>query len=78
MSHEAQIEFVRLTGCRYRLWSRYSMSHGKARHMPLPGEFHEAAARWVRSKDAQWDEHWYGPWAVVVNGIGCRLVQLPA
>ena len=37
--------------------------------MPLASEFSEAeAADWVRSKDAQWDRHGYGPWAVLIAG----------
>lgn len=39
-----------------------------ARHMPLAGRFDDAqSAEWVRSKDAQWEDHGYGPWAVFVN-----------
>ena len=40
-----------------------------ARHMPLAGEPFTlpAAAAWVAAKDAQWAEHGYGPWAVMVD-----------
>jgi len=39
------------------------------RHMPLSNPFTpETAREWVQAKDAQWDEHGYGPWAVLVDG----------
>ena len=39
------------------------------RHMPLSSTVDEQSAReWVRAKDAQWDRHGYGPWAVLVDG----------
>ena len=39
------------------------------RHMPLSNLFTpETAREWVQAKDAQWDEHGYGPWAVFVDG----------
>jgi hypothetical protein len=39
------------------------------RHMPLAGDFSEAAAaRWVGEKDAQWDRNGYGPLAVHIGG----------
>ena len=40
-----------------------------ARHMPLSGTFSMAsAADWVHGKDQQWDQHGFGPWAVLING----------
>jgi RimJ/RimL family protein N-acetyltransferase len=41
------------------------------RHMPLAGDnWDEAgAAGWARAKDAQWQEHGYGPWAVRIDGV---------
>ena len=40
------------------------------RHMPLSEEFtEESAAAWVAAKDAQWEQHGYGPWAVLVNDV---------
>lgn len=40
-----------------------------ARHMPLWRPMSEAeVAAWVRDKDAQWERHGYGPWAVRVEG----------
>lgn len=40
------------------------------RQMPLSdGNFGEAECReWVEGKEAQWQEHGYGPWAFMVNG----------
>lgn len=39
------------------------------RHMPLAEPFSETtAADWVRQKDAQWEQHGYGPWAIVISG----------
>ncbi|MFZ1410746.1 MAG: GNAT family protein [Micropruina sp.] len=39
------------------------------RHMPLAGVFtDEATADWVQGKDAQWDQHGYGPWAILIDG----------
>ncbi len=41
-----------------------------ARHMPLTGEpfTTESAAAWIAAKDAQWDSHGYGPWAILIDG----------
>ena len=39
------------------------------RHMPLSNVFtEETAAEWVAAKDAQWEQHGYGPWAVLIDG----------
>lgn len=40
------------------------------RHMPLAGaDFGEAECRdWVASKERQWQDHGYGPWAFVIDG----------
>lgn len=40
------------------------------RHMPLAGDgWTEASATdWARSKDRQWQENGYGPWAIRVDG----------
>lgn len=39
------------------------------RHMPLSDTFDAHTARaWVAAKNAQWDEHGYGPWAILVDG----------
>jgi ribosomal-protein-alanine N-acetyltransferase len=39
------------------------------RHMPLSTPFTpETARHWAQAKDAQWAEHGYGPWAVLVDG----------
>lgn len=41
-----------------------------ARHMPLVGEpfTRETAAAWISAKDRQWEEHGYGPWAILLDG----------
>lgn len=38
--------------------------------MPLTGESFTSrtAAEWVASKDAQWERHGFGPWAILVDG----------
>jgi len=39
------------------------------RHMPLSSDVDRSgAAAWVRAKDAQWEQHGYGPWAVLLDG----------
>lgn len=40
------------------------------RHMPLASDgWTEAAiADWARGKDAQWQQHGYGPWAIRIDG----------
>ncbi|WP_342777263.1 GNAT family protein [Leucobacter komagatae] len=40
------------------------------RHMPLARDFSAAeTAAWVLGKDRQWEEHGYGPWAVLIGGV---------
>lgn len=42
---------------------------GIAPHMPFAGRMDEAVCRaWAAAKDAQWQEHGYGPWAIHVDG----------
>jgi len=40
------------------------------RHMPLAGEsFDESECKkWVESKERQWEENGYGPWAILIDG----------
>lgn len=40
-----------------------------ARHMPLArgGFTLESAAQWAAAKDAQWEHHGYGPWAILLG-----------
>ena len=40
------------------------------RHLPLAtGTFDaEACGRWLADKEAQWDRHGHGPWAIMVDG----------
>jgi RimJ/RimL family protein N-acetyltransferase len=64
-----EIRFGRLTEVPTPVVSRLLNEPRNARHMPLAGHFDDAqTADWVRSKDAQWEEHGYGPWAVFVDG----------
>ncbi len=66
---EDGVTFVRLT--EIRLADVLSLLNNRRthRHLPLAGEFTaEAAGDWVRAKDAQWDHHGYGPWAILVDG----------
>lgn len=63
------IAFVRLTEIPIREVLALLNEPRNARHMPLAGVFEqEAAEDWVRAKDAQWAEHGFGPWAVLVDG----------
>lgn len=62
------IEFVRLTEVPLSAVVTLLNEPRNARHMPLSGKFsEESTADWVRDKDAQWDAHGYGPWAVLLN-----------
>jgi len=62
------IAFVRLTEVPVGRVMELLNEPRNARHMPLSASFsEEAAADWVRAKDAQWDANGYGPWAVLVN-----------
>jgi [ribosomal protein S5]-alanine N-acetyltransferase len=66
---EGQIEFVRLTEVPLAEVFDLLNEPRKARHMPLSGQFtEESAAGWVAAKDAQWELHGYGPWAVLLDG----------
>lgn len=66
---DARIGFVRLTDVPLAEVLALLNEPRNHRHMPLSGAFTlEAAAGWVDAKDAQWDEHGYGPWAVLVDG----------
>lgn len=40
------------------------------RHMPLgrPDFNHQKCLEWVAQKDAQWEQHGYGPWAFMIDG----------
>lgn len=64
------IRFVRLTEVPLSRIIAVLNEPRLGRHLPLAGEhFTDAAARdWVASKDGQWAEHGYGPWAVLVDG----------
>ena len=64
-----QIAFARLPDIPLAQVTALLNEPRNARHMPLSGTFTEDSARdWVQAKDAQWDEHGYGPWAVLVEG----------
>jgi hypothetical protein len=66
---QAQIEFVRLTEVPVADVVALLNEPRNSRHMPLASTFTEqSASEWVNSKDAQWERHGYGPWAVLVDG----------
>lgn len=63
------IEFVRLTEIPLPAVVELLNEPRLTRHLPLAGQFDaQAAAEWVAAKDAQWETHGYGPWAVLVDG----------
>lgn len=65
----SSIVFARLTEVPLADVVRLLNEPRNARHMPLAGAFDDAAAAaWVRAKDAQWERHGYGPWAVLADG----------
>jgi RimJ/RimL family protein N-acetyltransferase len=63
----AQIDFLRLT--EVPLADVLALlNEPRSRHLPLSRAFTPAAAQaWVTAKDAQWETHGYGPWAVLVD-----------
>ena len=67
---DAAISFVRLTAIPTDEVAALLNEPRNARHMPLVGDpfTRDAAAAWVLSKDAQWELHGYGPWAIVLDG----------
>jgi RimJ/RimL family protein N-acetyltransferase len=63
------LEFVRLTEVPLPAVASLLNDRRLWRHMPLAGHFTEHAAMdWVSAKDSQWDEHDYGPWAILADG----------
>ena len=66
---DARIDLVRLTEVPLDAVVALLNEPRNTRHMPLSNPFTpETAREWVQAKDAQWDEHGYGPWAVLVDG----------
>jgi RimJ/RimL family protein N-acetyltransferase len=66
---EGQLAFVRLTEVPLAEVLGLLNEPLNLRHMPLSETFtEESAAAWVVAKDAQWEQHGYGPWAVLVDG----------
>ncbi len=68
---DPEITFVRLTEVDLDTVTALLNEPRNARHLPLSrGDTFtaETAAAWVASKDGQWDEHGYGPWAVLIDG----------
>jgi [ribosomal protein S5]-alanine N-acetyltransferase len=67
--HVPRIDFGRLTEVSVADVRDLLNEPRNHRHMPLAGDFSLAdTVRWVRDKDAQWDQHGYGPEAVHVDG----------
>ena len=68
---DPEITFVRLTEVDLDAVTALLNEPRNARHLPLAGGeafTAETAAAWVAAKDGQWDEHGYGPWAVLIDG----------
>lgn len=64
-----EFEFARLTEVPIAAVTELLNEPRNARHLPLSGRFdEESAAAWVAAKDGQWEQHGYGPWAVLVDG----------
>lgn len=67
--NEGTLELVRLTTVPIAAVVELLNEPRNTRHMPLSDRFsEETAAAWVAAKDAQWNQHGYGPWAVRVAG----------
>ena len=65
----AEIAFVRLTDVPLAEVIELINEPRNTRHMPLSTVFtEETAAEWVAAKDGQWEQHGYGPWAVLLDG----------
>ncbi|GAA3695465.1 hypothetical protein GCM10022204_09070 [Microlunatus aurantiacus] len=67
----SDITFVRLTEVDLDAVTSLLNEPRNARHLPLAGGepfTAETAAAWVAAKNRQWDEHGFGPWAVLVDG----------
>ena len=65
------IDFIRLTEIDLDQVLAVLNEPWNARHMPLAGGetfTPESAAAWVAAKDGQWDEHGFGPWAILLDG----------
>lgn len=67
---EPEISFVRLPEVDIDAVVELLNEPRNARHMPLAGDpwTAESAADWVAAKDAQWESHGYGPWAILIDG----------
>jgi RimJ/RimL family protein N-acetyltransferase len=69
LSVKGEVRFVRLTEVPLAAVTSLLNDRRLWRHMPLAGHFTEHAAMdWVNAKDSQWDEHGYGPWAILADG----------
>jgi RimJ/RimL family protein N-acetyltransferase len=67
----AAISFVRLTEVDLEAVRDLLAEPRNARHLPLAAGDEvtlESAAAWVVAKDRQWEEHGFGPWAILVGG----------
>lgn len=64
-----EVEFRRLTEVSLTAVMTLLNEPRNVRHMPLAGRFdHPQTAEWIQSKDAQWEDNGYGPWAVFLDG----------
>jgi ribosomal-protein-alanine N-acetyltransferase len=67
----APLAFARLTDVPLDSVLELLNERRNRRHMPLagPGDFDaDSARKWVAAKDAQWESHGFGPWAVLHDG----------
>ena len=63
------LEFKRLTEVNVSNIITLNNHPDVLRHMPLgsPDFNYQKCIEWVAQKDAQWKEHGYGPWAIMIN-----------
>jgi [ribosomal protein S5]-alanine N-acetyltransferase len=64
-----RIDFVRLTEVPQAAVAALLNEPRNARHLPLASSMTDTeVAEWIEGKDAQWNSHGYGPWAVLIDG----------
>ena len=75
---DARIELARLVDVPLDAVVALRGEPRSTRHMPLSTPFTpKTALEWAHAKDAQWTEHGYVPWAVLVDGLTDVLIALP-